>query len=66
MKIWMTVTNDKYEFPVIIEESIEELAEKTGKATHTIRSAISHAKMRGGRCQYHCVEVEDDEDDGKG
>ncbi len=59
MVIWMSVSRDKYEHPIHIADSIEELAEKCGVTVNTIRSAISHAKKDERRCKYVKVEVED-------
>ena len=65
MKIWMKVTQDKYQLPLIIAESCKELANLCGKKEQTIRSTMSH--YRKGRIQYPsyvCVKVEEgDQDD---
>ena len=42
--LWITVTHDEYEFPVIIRDSIEELAEACGTTENNIYSSMSHAK----------------------
>lgn len=60
MKIWMSVSRDKYEHPVCVADSIEELAELCGVKTSSIRSYISHSKKLGTRCKYVAVEVEDE------
>lgn len=59
MVIWICVTKDKYEHPIHIADSVEELADKCGVTVNTIRSAISHAKKDGRWCKYVKVEVED-------
>ena len=53
--LYMLVSEDKFELPVIICDSIEALAEACGKEVNTIRSAICHAEKRGGRCRYRKV-----------
>lgn len=42
--LWMKVTADKYEFPVLICDSITELAELTGKTEANIRSIVCKAE----------------------
>lgn len=44
MIVFMKVTRDKYELPIAIADSIQELARITGSNEKTIRSAISHSK----------------------
>ena len=59
--VWMKVTDDKYEFPVIIADTAVELAEKVGKSVNTIYSSVSHTK--NGRCNksiYRKVVIEED------
>lgn len=60
MIIWMSVSKDKYEHPVFVADSIEELAELCGVKVSSIYSYMSHAKKTGGRCKYIKVEVEDE------
>lgn len=59
MTIWMSVSRDKYEYPIHMAESIEELAELCGVKVTSIRSYICHAKKDGRWCKYVKVEVED-------
>lgn len=42
--VYMQVTMDKYELPVAIANSLDELSKITGASKNTISSAISHAK----------------------
>ena len=59
-KIWMKVTADKYELPLVIADSSRELAEMCGTTANSIVSAISHHKK--GRTEYStyvCVQVEE-------
>lgn len=48
----MRVTNDKYELPLVVEDSCENLAKKCGIPAQSISKAIWSAKKRGGKCQY--------------
>ena len=45
--LWMVVTDDKYELPLYVEETAEELSRITGVNVNTIRSSVSH--VRSGR-----------------
>ena len=60
MTIWMSVSRDKYEHPVCVADSIEELAELCGVKVSSIRSYMSHTKKNGKRCKYVAIEVEDE------
>ena len=39
--IWMLVTLDEYQFPLVIADSVYELAERTNKSVESIRSQVS-------------------------
>ena len=56
--IWMKVTKDKYEFPVVMASTARELAELCGTTEDSIHSAIYHARTRGYRSQYVKVREE--------
>jgi hypothetical protein len=57
----MKVTKDKYELPVIVADSIEELSEKCDVSVSSIYSAISHSKRsKTGKSMYRRVVIEDD------
>lgn len=58
--LWIAVSRDKYELPLAVADTIEELAKMCGVKVHSIRSYISHAKKNGTRCKYIMVEVEDE------
>lgn len=60
MMIWMKVTDDKYELPLVVANSAGELAKLTGQKRSSICSAITHANKRGGRCRYVRVKVDDE------
>lgn len=60
MAIWLMVTKDKYEFPVAIGNSAEDLARKTGTTRSNIVS--SYNRFKNGKlktCPYRKVEEED-------
>ncbi len=56
MTLYMKVTNDEYELPLIVEDSPTRLAERLGLKVNSVTSMIS--KKRNG---YVKVEVEDEE-----
>ena len=61
--VYMKVTQDRYELPVAIADTVAELAWKVGVDEHFIRSAISrekHGKIR--RSVYKRVEIEEEDD----
>lgn len=60
-RIWMKVTNDKYEYPVEVADSARQLAIKCGTTAESIRSAIYHSKKTGHKSIYKCVKLEKDE-----
>ena len=60
MTLWMKVSDDEYELPLIVTTSAMMLAEKLGGKESTIKSAVSKCKKNGWRCSYVRVEVEDD------
>lgn len=66
MLLWMAVTPDKYELPLVVATSAPELAKALGRATNTIRTEMSLAmngrsKYTGKRSGYllRKIEVED-------
>lgn len=59
--LYMLVSDDEYEFPLIICDSCEELAQKIGKSANAIRSAISHSK-NNNHCIYRKVTYEEQVD----
>lgn len=60
---YMKVTNDEFELPLVIADSVVELAARTGTTPNTISSSIFHAKERGSRCVYVKVPIADIEED---
>lgn len=56
MKLYMKVTTDKYELPLIVEDSPTRLAERLGLKVGSVTSMVS--KNRSG---FVKVEVDDEE-----
>lgn len=56
MCLYMLVTEDEYELPLVIADSLGELAEILEIPKNRISSAISHAKKKGYRSKYVKVE----------
>lgn len=62
MKQYMLVTDDKYELPVAIADTITELARITGKNRKTIASVLSRKrKDTYGKSIYVEVDLDDEE-----
>lgn len=60
--VYMKVTQDKYELPIFIADSVNELAEICGVKSRSIRSCMSHFKTGiNNNCCY--IKVEFDEGD---
>lgn len=57
MTLYMKVTRDKYELPIAVAETINELAKMLGTTPESVSSSISH-KRQG----WHKLEVEDGEE----
>lgn len=57
--IWMKVTKDEYQLPLVIADSAQELADICHVKPHNIFSAVWHSKRDGRISQYIKVEVED-------
>ena len=58
MVVFMKVTRDRYELPIAIADSVQELARITGSNENTISSALSHAKTkRRKKSIYQAVEI---------
>lgn len=62
MTIWMKVTDDKYELPVMVAESQMELASMLGISPNTIASSMSHHRATGGYTPYRRIEIEEGEE----
>ena len=53
--VWMKVTNDKYELPVLVADSAPELAKMLGCSPNNIYSSLSHAKHGRQNSPYRKV-----------
>ena len=62
-KLYLLVTKDEYELPIIVTDCVKELAEFCGDTVNNILSCISHAKKSGGKSRYVRVEYEVGEDE---
>lgn len=59
--VWLKVTADRYELPLAVADTGEELARVCGTSPNNVYSTMSKAKRLGHRCQYVRVEVGRDE-----
>ena len=57
--VYMVVTNDPYELPIAIADTIEELSKMIGVKPNAISSAMSKAKKKGFKSIYKKVMLED-------
>ena len=57
MNIWLTVTQAKYELPVAVADSSEELARMLGVTVQSIYSSMSHAKDGTRKTPYRKVRI---------
>lgn len=62
MNIWMKISDDKYELPVAVADTVTELAQICGITKETIIAQRSRQKRKGTSCRYLKIEVEDDEE----
>lgn len=59
MVLYMKVTNDKYQLPVAVTDTVKELAEILGTTQNVINSSLSRQKAGKGTGTYYRVEVDD-------
>lgn len=62
MTLWMCVSMDKYELPIVVADTSTELARMCGVAKGTAASSIHYAKVSGHRSRYVKVEIEEDDE----
>jgi hypothetical protein len=62
-KVYMEVSQDRFELPVTVADSVAELARITGTSANTISATISRAAAEGVPCKYVVVEIDDTDDD---
>ncbi len=64
MKLYMAVSADKYELPVVVADSLSELGSKFGISAKDVDNRIwTGAVSRKDKVRFLRVEVSDDEDD---
>lgn len=61
--VYMEITKDEYELPIVVADSAEELARKVGRTRDAIYSSIAHSRQLGYFSRYIRVELSDDEDE---
>ena len=61
-KLWMKVTNDEYELPLAVADSMAELARMTGIKPESLYSIISRDR-HGKKHSYSYREVEINDED---
>lgn len=59
--LYMLTSRDKYELPLVVEDSVSLLARKLNIPINRIVSAMRNARLQGFNCHY--VKVEYDEED---
>lgn len=62
-RIYLEITQDEYQLPVNVYDSLEELAEKTGHklgSMYAYMSKVKKGKIKNPR--YICVEMMEEED----
>ena len=58
--IYMVVTNDKYELPLIVSESIIDIARYTGRTIESIYSSLAHYYNGRRNCNIRRIEVDEE------
>lgn len=59
MKLYLLVTQDELELPLIVADSVKELAVKCGCTENAISVGINY-KEKGGKSRFEKVEIDDD------
>lgn len=62
MILWLLVSQDEYELPLIVADSCIELALKVGRSPNSIRTLIRHHSKNMDhrvKCPYIKVEIEE-------
>ena len=60
MTVYMKITQDKYELPEVIADSIIELARMCGVSWRTIDGALYRNKRLKGRPKYIAVKIDEE------
>ena len=56
--LYMKITTDRYELPLAVADTGEELAKICGVSINNVYNTIRKARINGHRCQYVRVELE--------
>ena len=51
--LWMQVTPDEYELPIVVEETLKELSKKIGLSAKTIEHAVNENRI----CKHSGIKV---------
>ena len=62
MRVFLLVTKDKYELPLMVCDSAEELARRVGVSPQTVWTCIWKASKAGRNCKYKVVDIDDVDD----
>lgn len=57
--MYLKVTDDEFELPIVVAGSIKELAVRTGVSQAKISSALYNAEKKGFKTVYRKVEVDE-------
>lgn len=60
--LYLKVTKDKYELPLIVTEGAQELADHEGVSVNTIYSSICHYEKGDQYSPYRRVQIEEAEE----
>ena len=60
MFVYMKITKDRYELPVAVADTGEELAKICGVSINNVYNTMRSARANGYRCQYIRVKIEED------
>ena len=63
MTLYLEVTQDEYSLPVIVCDSLRELAKCTGLRANNISSQITKNKIRSSYPRFIKVKIDDEEGD---
>ena len=58
--VYVLIENDKFELPICVCDSVEELSEITGDSVGYIHDMIRKAEKRNGNSKYIRVTINDD------
>lgn len=60
VRVYMLISRDKYQLPLMVSDDIHEFAARLGKTPNTISGIMCHARKKNQFCRYVSVLVEDD------